>query len=311
MHFPVLKQEVIDCLKLKPGSKVIDCTVGEGGHSLAILKKIGAKGKLLAIDLDSNNINVFLERAGQDNVKTKIFAREENFIDLERIAKETKIGPVDAILFDLGISERQLADVKKGFSFLRQGPLDMRLNQSKQNLTAEAIVNYWNRKQLEEIIRDYGQEKFARKISGEIDKARRIKPIRQTLELVGIIKRAVPGSYCRNLAGKRNSYRGQRIHFATKTFQALRIAVNRDLENLSQALPQTLRLLKKGGRLAVISFQSLEDKIVKEFIKEKSAKGELTAVFKKPATASKQEIKINPRSRSAKLRAAIKIKTVY
>jgi 16S rRNA (cytosine1402-N4)-methyltransferase len=298
MHFPVLKKEILDCFDLRPGDMVIDCTSGEGGHSTAILEKINSakrKGKILAIDLDINNLKRFSEEAEKRKLAKQIIFLEENFVNLKEAVKKSRFGKADAILFDLGISSGQLEESNRGFSFLKNEPLDMRLAPEKQDLSAETIVNYWSKEQLAKIISDYGGEKYGSRIAEKIIENRKKKKIETTFELLKTIKESLPENYCRF-----------KIHFATKTFQAIRIAVNNDLENLRKALPQALDCLKKGGRLAVISFQSLEDRIVKEFFKKEAKKKTLLIFNKKPIIASKEELKINRRSRSAKLRVAIK-----
>ncbi|MEM4713160.1 MAG: 16S rRNA (cytosine(1402)-N(4))-methyltransferase RsmH, partial [Candidatus Bathyarchaeia archaeon] len=196
------------------------------------------------------------------------------------------------VLFDLGLSSWHLEESRRGFSFLRNEPLDMRYS-LENTLTADVIVNFWSLRDIERILRIYGQERFARRIAGEIVRSR---PLRTTVDLVMAIERATPSWY----------HKG-RIHFATKTFQALRIAVNSELENLERALPQALDIIGEGGRLVVISFHSLEDRIVKNFLREKFRAGIVKILTKKPVRPSKEEVTENPRSRSAKLRAALKV----
>ncbi len=213
---------------------------------------------------------------------------------MEEINKKYKFGAIHGILFDLGMSSWHLEKSGRGFSFQRNEPLDMRYKVKCQNcLTAEEIINKWPESEIEKILIEYGEEKFAKRIARKIIDERKIRQIKSTLQLVEIIKKAGPISY--------------RIHPATKTFQALRIAVNNELDNLNKAIPQAIKILKPNGKLIIISLHSLEDRIVKNFFKENAQKSLIKILTKKPIQADNEEIKINPRSRSAKLRAAIKI----
>jgi len=293
MHVPVLQKEVIEYLDPKPNENFIDCTIGEGGHTLAILEKNGPKGKVLGIDADPEIIrNLKLEIR---NFKKRIILVCDNFANLAETVKKQRFKSVSGILFDLGMSSWHLETSSRGFSFQKKEPLDMRYN-LQNPLTAEKILNYWSRVEIEKILKDYGEEQFAPKIAEALLNFRKFKPLQTTSQLVEIIKRATPGWYHR-----------RKIHFATKTFQALRIAVNDELNNLEKALPQALNILKPGGRIVVISFHSLEDRIVKNFLKEGNKNNLLKILTKKPITPSFKEMKINPRSRSAKLRASQKI----
>jgi len=293
MHVPVLQKEVIEYLDPKPNENFIDCTIGEGGHTLAILEKNGPKGKVLGIDADPEIIrNLKLEIR---NFKKRIILVCDNFANLAEIAKSQRFKSVSGILFDLGMSSWHLETSNRGFSFQKKEPLDMRYN-LQNPLTAEKILNYWSRVEIEKILKDYGEEQFAPKIAEALLNFRKFKPLQTTSQLVEIIKRATPGWYHR-----------RKIHFATKTFQALRIAVNDELNNLEKALPQALDILRPAGVLVVISFHSLEDRIVKNFLKEGDKNNLLKILTKKPVIPSFKEMKINPRSRSAKLRASQKI----
>jgi len=295
LHIPVLQKEVIEYLAPKPNQNFIDCTIGEGGHAFAILEKILPNGKILGIDTTLELISKVQKEI--KNFKKNFILVCDNFVYLKKIVKKQKFQKVKGILFDLGMSSWHLERSEKGFSFQKDEILDMRYSRQGENgLTAEKIINNWPEKDLIKILREYGQEKFANRIAKEIIKARGVKPIKKTFHLVEIIKRATPFWYHR-----------QKIHFATKTFQALRIVVNKELENLQKALPQALEILERKGRLVIISFHSLEDKIVKNFFRENSKKGLLKILTKKPINPSKIEVKINPRSRSAKLRAIIKL----
>ena len=284
MHIPVLGEEVLKYLDPKPNENFIDCTFGQGGHASAILEKTKPNGKVLGIDL---------------NIRFKGYKRlileKDNFANLKEIVGKTKFGKADGILLDLGLSSWHLEESGGGFSFQKQEPLDMRYNAANQ-LTAEKIVNFWSAPEIEKILTEYGEEKFAGEIAREIINSRQEGQIKNTSQLVTIIRRALPARYQR-----------QKIHPATRTFQALRIAVNDELNNLQVVLPQTLEVLKKGGRLVVISFHSLEDRIVKNFLKDKVKENLISILAKKPVVASFQEIKDNPRARSAKLRAAVKV----
>ena len=297
MHIPVLQNEVLKYLDPKPNQNFIDATIGEGGHSAAILEKNAPKGKVLGIELDPElyeKLQAAKLKVKNEKLKNRLILVNDSFVNLKEIVKRERFLAVSGILFDLGMSSWHLEESGRGFSFLKNEPLDMRY--SPQNpLTAEKIVNYWSKSEMEKILREYGEERFAKKIAEKIIEARQSKPIKTTSQLVEIIKKAVL-----------SRYRHQKIHFATRTFQALRITVNDELNNLEKALPQTLEILKPGGRLVVISFHSLEDRIVKNFYRDSSPE-KLKILTKKPIRPTPEEIKINPRARSAKLRAAIKL----
>jgi 16S rRNA (cytosine1402-N4)-methyltransferase len=286
MHIPVLQKEAIEYLDPKQNENFIDCTLGYGGHTKAILEKTEPDGKVLGIDQDSEMIK---------NLRTvkRVISICDNFSNLKEIVKEQKFNKVSGILFDLGFSSWHLEGSGRGFTFLKNEPLDMRYN-IKNPLTAEKIVNYWASWEIEKILREYGEERFSDKIAENIIKFRKVKSIEKTFQLVEIIRKATPSWYQR-----------QKINFATRTFQALRIAVNDELNSFIKALPQALEILKKDGRLVIISFHSLEDRIAKNFIRDN--KNLLKVATKKPIIPIQEEIKNNPRSRSAKLRAAIKI----
>lgn len=287
IHQTVLLNETIDGLNLKDGSKVIDATFGGGGHSLEICKKYPSVN-IIAIDQDAG---AFLKaKAKFKNTKCAINFVNENFRNLDKVSKEK----VDGIIFDLGLSSDQLENSGRGFSFLKNEPLlmTMKENLSKEDITASEIVNTWEEKNLADIIYGYGEERFARRIAKGIVEGREKKKIETTFELVKIIEESVPAVY----------RKGKKIHCATRTFQALRIAVNDELNALTDGLVGGFQKLKPGGRLAVISFHSLEDRIVKRFFKEKEKMSEGILINKKPITPTKEEILKNNRSRSAKLR---------
>jgi len=241
-HVPVLLEEATEYLNLHPGSKVVDATYGYGGHSREILKKIKPKGKMLAIDRDWESYNDCKTFSQYEN---SILCTHGNFAELLRLAREHSFDKIDGILFDLGFSTPQVRSALRGFSFTQEGPLDMRMDQT-QKLDAKQLVNNWVEKDLVRILREYGEERYANKIARKIVENRKIKEVKTTFDLVKLIKEAVPASY-----------RHQKIHFATKTFQAIRIAVNDELENLKKGLAASLDILKTGGRVVVISFNSL------------------------------------------------------
>ena len=293
IHIPVLKKEVLNFLKPEPNENFIDATIGQGSHALAILEKNGPNGKVLGIDQDLRQIeNCKLNL--KTRFKERIILVCDNFTNLKDIVKQQKFGPVSGILLDIGMSSWHLEKSERGFSFQKQESLDMRYK-TQNDLTANKILNEYSQKEIEQILKEYGEEKFAKQISQEIVKTRKIILIKKTSELVQIIKKVVP-----------IWYQHRRIHFATKTFQALRIAVNDELNNLIKVLPEAIEILKPGGRIVVISFHSLEDRIVKNFLREQAQKQVLQINTKKPIRPSQEEIKINARSRSAKLRAGVK-----
>ncbi len=306
IHVPVLQKEVLECLGPKPNQNFIDCTVGEGGHSLAILKKNAPKGKVLGVEWD---LEIYQNLWKQDfhGLETRLVLANDSFVNLKEIVKREDFKDVSGILFDLGMSSWHLEKSGRGFSFRKNEPLDMRYN-PQNPLTAEKILNFWSKPAIEKILREYGEERFSKRIAEKIIEFRKLKPIKTTFQLVEIIKKAIPVWY-----------QHKKIHFATRTFQSLRIAVNDELKNLQIALPQATEILEPGGRLAVISFHSLEDKIVKNFYRSRTgAQAELGRVegglesmdlkilTKKAIRPTKEEIINNPRSRSARLRAAIK-----
>lgn len=259
IHKSVLLKESIESLNLKNGSTVIDATLGGGGHSLEILEKIGRTGKLIAIDADREAIERFRKKLEKENIKNVILAHD-NFRNLGSILKELKIEKADAILADIGYSSDQLEDEKRGISFQINAPLDMRFDQN-QELTAHKVVNEYSQKDLEKILREYGEEKFYKNIVRGIIEYREKKNIENTEELVEIIKSHTP-----------DKYRRGKIHPATKTFQAIRIEVNQELSGLRVFVSSAINALKPSGRLAMISFHSLEDRIVKEIFR-KNARG--------------------------------------
>ncbi len=313
MHKPVLLNKIIEFLNPKPGNKFIDATIDGGGHALALLERIMPSGRLLGIEWDSVLYKNLKARMANSEYAANIILVNDNYTKLADIAEKHDFKNVNGILFDLGMSSWHLEEAGRGFSFQRDEPLDMRFQATGENsVAAEDIIKKYSEGELIKIFKEYGEERFAKAIAGAIVKERKLKPITGTFQLVEIIKGAVPFWY-----------RRRRIHFATKVFQALRIAVNNELENIKQGLEQAEEILGKGGRLAVISFHSLEDRIVKDFFKEKDKLSRvkkskyaadnlpipsgLKILTKKPAIADLAEISQNPRARSAKLRVAEKI----
>ncbi len=291
MHKPVLIKEVLEYLNPQMGENFIDCTVGFGGHTLDILEKTKPNGKVLGIEQDEEIITLIKER-----IENKRFILAKgNFADLEEIVRDNKFNNINGILLDLGLSSWHFDKSNRGFSFKGEDLLDMRLN-SESELTAEKIINEWPEQELFRIFKEYGQERFPGRIARVICEQRSNHQIRTTKELVDIIEQAIP-----------KKHRYGKIHFATKIFQAIRIAVNDELNNLEKVLPQAVSLLEPQGRLVVISFHSLEDKIVKHFFRDEFKKGNLEILTKKPIVPNEDETILNPRSRSAKLRVIKKI----
>lgn len=309
-------KEVLEYLHPENGQFFIDCTLGGAGYTIEIAKRVGEEGKVLAIDLDEMAIKNAQQLISNLNL-TNIILVNDNFKNLPKITKkyfkkEREAGEFSGIVFDLGLSSAQLEDKNRGFSFRLAAPIDMAFGSSASGRKTEEIVNNWPEKDLAKIIREYGEERFAKRIAAAIVKKRKSERIKTTGELVEIIKEALPQRYFIN----------SKIHPATRTFQALRIATNDELINLKEALPAALSLLKNGGCLAVVSFHSLEDRIVKNFFKQEARdclcppalpvcqcghKAQLKILTKKIIRPGEDEIKLNPRARSARLRVAEKI----
>jgi len=301
IHTAVLKKEVLQYLDPKANENFIDGTIGEGGHSEEILAKNGPEGKVLGIDLDPHQIVSSQWLHAQ--YKDRIILANDSYANLIEIAERKNFEPINGILLDLGMSSAQLEGTQKGFSFKVDQGLDMRYNDETGFLTAEKVVNEWPEEKIAEVLKNYGEEKFAKKIAKNIVEQRKQGRIKTTFELIEIIKEAMPAQYFATSSRRKL----QNIHYATRTFQALRIAVNDELENLKRVLPQALSLLVPDGRLVIISFHSLEDRIVKNFLNQEAKEGTVKILNKKPITASRDEMSKNPRSRSAKLRVGIKI----
>lgn len=302
-HTPVLLQQVLAALQPRPGSRIIDSTVGAAGHAFEILSLTSPDGRLLGLDRDPDALVIARQRL--TNFGSRVILRHGSFADLVSHAAEIGWESVQGVLFDLGLSSMQLADTRRGFSFQREASLDMRFDPS-QDLHAGDLVNRLNEKQLADILRRYGEEPKAHNIARAIVRAR---PLTSTQALADLVVRVT------------GSYRG-RIHPATRTFQALRIAVNDELDALHQGLEQAVQLLEPAGRLVVISFHSLEDRIVKQFFQRQSracicpqdqpvctcdSKPRLVVLTRKPIRAEDEEVRSNPRARSARLRMAEKV----
>lgn len=306
-HIPVLLNECIEGLNIRPDGTYVDGTLGRAGHSLEITKRL-TTGRLIAVDRDETAIEEAGERLKE--YRDRITFVHSNFRYIDEILDDLSIGKVDGMLFDLGVSSPQLEDSERGFSYMSDGPLDMRMDRSSP-LTAADVVNGWSAEDLRKILFEYGEERYAPRIAAQIVKERRQKKIETTFELVDIIKKAMPAAALR-----------EKQHPAKRSFQAIRIAVNDELKSISDMLSSAMDRLNPGGRIAVISFHSLEDRIVKAAIAAKE-KGcicppdfpvctcgfvqTMKSVTRKPITPTKEELEINPRSRSAKLRIAERI----
>lgn len=294
MHKSVMIKEVLEYLKPKAGDTILDCTVGLGGHSLQILKLITPGGRLIGIDQDEDALAI-----AEDNLKSysgSYILVYANFKNLDEVLAGLKINFLDGLLFDSGLSSLQLDTPQRGFSFrFSDALLDMRMDKSSI-LTAKDIINNYTEFEIDKILRDFGEERYHRRIAKKIISVRKKRPINTAKQLVDVIMAAMP-------AGKFT-----KIHPATRTFQALRIVVNRELECLKEGLEKGFQFLKPKARVCVISYHSLEDRIVKNSFKEFSKAGQLKILTKKPVTPQREETMLNPRSRSAKLRAAERIK---
>jgi len=296
-HISVLLHEVIEGLAVKTGETFIDMTVNGGGHSSEIAPLLWKTGMLLGIDADSSAV----VRAGQKlkDAPCKVHLVTDNFRNIKKIIADLKITKVNKILFDLGLSSHELESSGRGFSFQKDEPLLMTFpsDTSKVPFTATDIINTWDEENIASIIEGYGEERFAKRIAKRIIDARTMQKIRTTQELVEIIASAVPSWY-------RN---GRKTHFATKTFQALRMTVNDEIRALEEGLADAFEILAPGGRIAVISFHSREDRIVKRYFRDIAHDGKGSILTKKPIVPSEEEMRKNKRSRSAKLRIVKKI----
>ncbi len=289
-HVPVLVEEVMTFLRCEPGGTYLDATLGGGGHASEILKRTAPDGMVIGMEWDQeafseakNTLRVFGDRV-------KIF--RENFV---RLSDFVKAESVDGMLLDLGLSSIQVEKAERGFSFRGEGPLDMRMDQ-RLNRTAADLINRLSSKELEDTLFRYGEEKWAKRIARAIVQERDQEPLRTTQALKKIVHSAIP-----------RRFHSRRIDPATRTFQAFRIRVNEELDNLGKILETGWKVLKRGGRICIISFHSLEDRMVKEAFRRLEKQGEMRLLTKKPVTPSEEEQRKNPRSRSAKLRCAERI----
>jgi len=305
-HIPVLLKEVVKLLNCRAGGIYVDCTLGEGGHAEAILEQLGKEGRLIGIDQDEEAIKTAEKRLRRYGSSCSLV--RDNFENLKKVLKKFNLREVDGIFFDLGVSSPQLDKPERGFSFRFDAPLDMRMDR-RNSLTASHLVNNSSREELERIIKSFGEERWARRIAALIVIRRKCEQIKTTGQLVQIVEEAVP-------------HRRRKIHPATQTFQALRIAVNRELEALRKGLNKGIEMLRPGGRIGVISYQSLDDRIVKGTFQEWAracrcpsrwpvcccdGKKVAIKVTKGVVRPGEEEILTNPRSRSAKLRVIEKI----
>lgn len=313
-HIPAMLSEVLSFLPIREGGLYLDCTMGGAGYTIAIAQALGDRGRVLALDADDMAIAYSSKQIEKQKIKN-VSIKQTNFRHLGEAASDWLGGSSDGafagVVFDLGLSSAQLSDRQRGISFQVGGPLKMLFGPADDSAwEADEIVNGYSAAELERIFRDYGDERYARRIAAAIVDRRREKPFSETSDLVEVISEAVPAVY-----------RRERIHFATRVFQALRIAVNDELGALREALPQALSLLRPGGRLVLVSYHSLEDAIVKSFFREQArtcicppdamictceAKPGLEILTKRPLVPTADEVTANPRARSAKLRAAVK-----
>ncbi len=304
-HRPVLLREAVSFLRPNEGGVYVDATVGDGGHAGEILRQMGPRGRVVGIDWDGDALD--RARTALSDFGERVTLVRDNFRNMPSILRELNIRAVDGILLDLGMSSDQIEDAERGFSFLRPGPLDMRMDR-RRGRTAAEIVNTERADSIERILKEFGEERWAGRIALAIERRRRTQPIDTTADLAGIVRGAVPARY-----------RSGRIDPATRPFQALRIAVNEEMENLHECLEGAVDLLAPGGRLVVIAFHSLEDRAVKEFFRREEKgcicppalpvcacgrRPRLTVIVRTPVTPEETEASANPRSRSAKLRAA-------
>ena len=306
-HVSVLLNECIDALDIKEDGIYVDCTLGGAGHSLEILKRLSPKGRLIGIDQDEDALKAAKEKIKEYNNVTYV---HDNFYNIEAILDKLKIEKVDGIFMDLGVSSYQLDNAERGFSYMKDANLDMRMDRSK-GITAFDVVNNYEEPQIADVLRNYGEEKFSKRIANFIVDRRKDKPINTTLELVNVIDAAIPAKFKREGG-----------HPAKRTFQGIRIEVNGELKILDKAIEDGIARLHRGGRMAIITFQSLEDRIVK--VKFKSLEDPckcpkelpmcvcgktpiVKLISRKPIRATEEELEMNRRSKSAKLRVAEKI----
>ncbi|MDD5724580.1 MAG: 16S rRNA (cytosine(1402)-N(4))-methyltransferase RsmH [Candidatus Omnitrophica bacterium] len=295
LHVPVMLQEVLEYLNLKPGQTIVDATMGTGGHALEILKRITPGGRLIGIDRDENSLGICRKRLAE--FEGSVEFAHANFSDLDEVLSARGVEKIDGIIFDLGISSYQLRDPQRGFSFQEEGPLDMRLDQDSY-ICAYDLVNNLNENEISQMLWNFGQERWHSRIARLLVQERRNEPISTTRQLADLVVRAIPHRY-------RRSY--YRIHRATRTFQAVRIAVNRELEIREGTVKKAVDILKKRARICVISFHSLEDRVIKHTFRALKTEGLLEIITAKPLTPAPGEMDANPSSRSSKFRVAERI----
>jgi len=295
LHIPVMLREVIDYLDPKPGQIIVDATLGTGGHSFEILKKITPGGRLIGIDRDEDSLAICRQRFSEFNGSYELV--HANFADLDQVLENLGIKKIDGIVFDLGISTYQLKDTERGFSFQQEGPLDMRMDKSSY-ISAYDLVNNLNENEISNMLWSFGQERWHNRIAHLLVEERRNQPISTTRQLADLVMRAIPYRY-------RKGY--YRIHPATRTFQAVRIAVNRELEILESAIRKAVAILKNKAKICVISFHSLEDRVIKHTFRALKADGLVNIITAKPMTPVASEVAANPSSRSSKFRVAERI----
>jgi len=291
-HTPVMLQEILDYLNLSPGNIIVDATIGTAGHSKAMLERILPGGRLIGIDRDEESLSVARQRLREFSSSCEFV--HGNFADIDTILNNLNIKKIGGVIFDLGISSFQLEDPHRGFSFQNEGPLDMRLDRASY-ISAYDLVNNLNEEEISTLLRDFGQERWHNRIAHLLVQERERQPISTTLQLADIVVKAMPSRY---------RHRYYRIHPATRTFQAVRIAVNRELETLENAIDKAITLLDKGARICVISFHSLEDRVVKWGFRKAASQDLIEIITPKPLTPKQTEIDSNPSSRSSKLRVA-------
>ncbi len=297
-HDPVLINEVLQLCTPKPGQTVVDCTVGRGGHSLALARAIAPDGTLIGLDYDPRNLDYARARIEDANTAATVRLFHANFAEIDTALKQAGITHVDSILADLGISTNQLFDETYGLSFSRGLPLDMRLD-PRTRTSARTIVNNWAEQKIADLLYHLADERFSRRIARKIVEVRKQTPINTTDHLADLVRSVVPPQRGRN--------RSVEIDPATRTFLALRMAVNGEMDNLERLLAVAPRVLKPGGKIAIISFHSTEDRLVKHVFRSAEQTGQLKVLTSKPIIPSDAEIDANPRSRSAKLRVAERV----
>lgn len=289
-HEPVLVEQILSYLNPQPGQVFVDCTLGRAGHASAIAQRLGSSGLLIGLDADPRNLEFAAQRLKQTPCPHRLF--HANFAEIRQVLGEVGIERVDGILADLGVSTNQLFDSAYGMSFAQDMPLDMRLDPRLRQSAAD-LVNNLPEDELANVLYELAQERYSRRIARKIGAARRVSPILSTERLAELVRQAIPS-------------RGEKIDPATRTFLALRMAVNQEVENLSSLLQHGPGLLRPGGRIGIISFQSMEDRAAKQALRAGEQSGQLVILTKKPLTPDEPEMARNPRSRSAKFRAAAK-----